>query len=204
MTAKEQLFLHRDELSDRLGRGLAARDKIEKLPPELQLARTQCAMATLALQAMLREDYGITTERLLGAPAQLPLKMGNRRVEHAILVEPDSGMIVDPTYKQFFGLVGLDARRAAHEETVRAFYPEQSIALIQDVSDVRGIVEDAKDIQAMLDDATRVDDELLDAQFGSIWDRTVYKKQEYADFADAYPNSVDMADLAIEEVLRTH
>lgn len=173
------------EITPHLERGLAA-TSIDNSPLEQQLRRTNCGLATAALQRILTDEYDITTTRMIARLEQAPRGLNSRTTEHVILRTDDD--IIDPTYSQFFGYVGLDARRA-DEERLHHLYPQQKIAhfaIANSMVFARSLASHASSIQQTLPDRTSralppldklrtASTDELDATYESIYDIKNYQ-----------------------------
>lgn len=95
---------------------------------DLALRSPICGVATALLQIYLRQKE-IETTRLIAYPDKLPRGLNSRRLAHVALFCED-GTMIDPTFGQFFNLVGLTAGRAHTYPQLRQLYPAQYIAVI--------------------------------------------------------------------------
>lgn len=117
-----------NEVTSLLEKGLKKVDTMHHLEAGLQLRSSNCGLATATLQLYLQELYDIPTERLLAVPPKAPRGLNSRRMAHVVLCH--EGTIIDPTYSQFLGYVGLQAFRVSEHGSLQQLWPEAKIAYI--------------------------------------------------------------------------
>lgn len=131
----------------------ALHDIFPSLEARMQLRETRCGLATGALQRHLDSEYGIHTDRKIADLTDTPRGLNFRIVQHVVLFDPDTGHTIDPTYGQFFGLVGLTPQRAAQDARLASLYPAPKVAVFPtDASEAFGT--------EMADRATEIRDEI--------------------------------------------
>ena len=125
MSKQDRLGGMLEEVEQPLSAAIKAADVYtDWLDEGLQLTFPHCGLATLALRLYLSQ-HSIHSERAMGLLSGKALKSDGGPY-HVVLHVDD--IVVDPTYCQFFGLVGLDARLANHFTQLRHEFPERKIA----------------------------------------------------------------------------
>ena len=137
MTKLDRLGGALQEVEAPLGRALQEYSPFQRLiDSDLQLSVSQCSIATAALQLYLAEQCGVPTDRRI---ASLPLLSARRRpddpVRHIVL-STDDRRTIDPTYTQFFELVGFNTRVAQELPEMKALLPVRKIALFNEADEL--------------------------------------------------------------------
>lgn len=118
------------EVEAPLGRALQEHSPLLSwLDSDLQLAYSQCGIATAALQKYLTKACAVDTDRLINE-SFLPVPKGtpDYEIRHVVLQTKDN-QVICPTFTQFYGLVGLGPELAQSYTDMRALLPQQKIAL---------------------------------------------------------------------------
>jgi len=109
--------------------GQALRDTLgvtEWLDAELQLTYSVCGVATAAMQRYL-ENQGIVTNRL---KHDFTAITSGARIEGShVVLETDDKRVIDPTYSQYFELVGLSSQLAQQFGDMRSLLPDERVAM---------------------------------------------------------------------------
>lgn len=127
---------HLDRLSGALAEveaplGRAIKETIrwtEWLDDELQLTYSFCGLATAALQRYLEDEIAVATKRLRNDVFVSDLGTREDDVESHVVLETECGIVIDPTYTQFYKFVGLSSHLAQRHSQVRALLPDKKIA----------------------------------------------------------------------------
>lgn len=137
MTKHDRLGGALREVEAPLGRALREHaPMVDWIDDDLQLSYSQCGLATAALQLYLAEQCDVVTHRRIASlPMITPKAWGDDPLRHVILSTEDRRTI-DPTYTQFFELVGYDLSQARRHPDVRALLPERKIALFSELDEL--------------------------------------------------------------------
>tara|TARA_B100002049_G_scaffold185344_1_gene142322 strand:+ start:260 stop:964 length:705 start_codon:yes stop_codon:yes gene_type:complete len=93
---------------------------------DVRLAYPRCGLVTACMQLLLR-DYGYETERLrIRKKITSPAHRDND-VDHVYL--RGEGHIIDPTYTQYYGHIGLSAHVLNDNPDARSLMPDDKIAV---------------------------------------------------------------------------
>jgi hypothetical protein len=90
------------------------------------LSAPSCGYSTALLQRRLAR-LGFRTTRLIAQPQSLPPSVDGTPREHVILLS-DTGIVIDPTYRQFLNLVGYNSLHITAIPSLVNFLPEKKIA----------------------------------------------------------------------------
>lgn len=99
-----------------------------RLPADLRLRTTACGMASRLLTQKLREG-GIESETQIASFPDLPRGINHRTIDHVVVAV--GGTMIDLTYTQFYGFVGLTPELAARDNRARQLYPRDVFALVE-------------------------------------------------------------------------
>lgn len=99
-------------------------------PEELQLRGSVCGLASSLLGRYLAQKHDIRTDRHIAALDWYPTG-DHVQMRHVVLTDQETGAIIDPSFSQFFGLVGLTQSTAKEVPELRSLYPTNKIAVIE-------------------------------------------------------------------------
>jgi len=102
----------------------------------LHARATHCGLATAFIQHYLKQNQGITSERLFGEPPLAPRTEMHRKFGHVIVAVDQ--FLVDPTYGQLFSYVGVPLPHLATEHDFT--YPDH-LSLVIDANDPERALE---------------------------------------------------------------
>lgn len=137
MTRLDRLGGILQEVEAPLGRALKEHSPyLQLIDSDLQLSYSQCAIATAAVQLYLAEQCDVATHRVIGPLSMLSAGRAlDDPVKH-VLLSAEDGRVIDPTYTQFFELVGLNTRVAQEFPETKMLLPERKIALFKEAEEL--------------------------------------------------------------------
>jgi|APMI01.1.fsa_nt_gi hypothetical protein len=104
-------------------------------PLDLQLRGSVCGLASSLLARYLEQKHGIVTDRHIAALDGHPTD-DHVQMRHVVLTEQATGAMIDPSFSQFFNLVGLTQATVREIPELQSLYPINKVAVI-DAGDER-------------------------------------------------------------------